>query len=433
MIIHPVRRLRGEITVPGDKSISHRSIMLGALAKGTTTVTHFLEGADCLSSIECFRALGVSVENDPVQKIVRIQGRGLHGLQAPKQTLDAGNSGTTTRLISGILSAQPFTTILTGDASIQKRPMKRIITPLSMMGAHIESLNGNDCAPLKITGAGLHGINYTSPVASAQVKSAILLAGLYADSQTSVTEPALSRNHSELMLTAYGAHVSHKKNSDGSHKISIEPAEELYARDIQVPGDISSAAYFIAAGLIVPDASVTVKNVGINPTRDGILQVCRAMGARINVENIHNEGAEPVADITVSSSSLQGTVIGGDLIPTLIDEIPVIAVLACFARGTTIIKDAQELKVKESNRIDTVVEALSAMGADITATEDGMIIHGGHPLHGANIQSHDDHRIAMALAIAAMNSEGPVEISRADCIRISYPEFFTDLKQLTNA
>ncbi len=433
MIIHPVRRLRGEITVPGDKSISHRSVMLGALAKGTTTVTHFLEGADCLSSIECFRALGVSVENDPVKKVVRILGRGLHGLQAPKQTLDAGNSGTTTRLISGILSAQPFATLLTGDASIQKRPMKRIITPLSMMGAHIESLKRNDCAPLKITGAKLHGINYTSPVASAQVKSAILLAGLYADSQTSVTEPALSRNHSELMLTAYGAHVSHEKISDGSHKISIEPARELYARDIQVPGDISSAAYFIAAGLMVPDASVTVKNVGINPTRDGILQVCQAMGACMKIENVHNEGVEPVADITVSSSSLQGTVIGGKLIPTLIDEIPVIAVLACFARGTTIIKDAQELKVKESNRIDTVVEALSAMGADIIATDDGMIIHGGRPLHGAKIQSHDDHRIAMALAIAAMNSEGPVEISGADCIRISYPEFFRDLKQLSEA
>ena len=432
MIINPVRRLRGEITVPGDKSISHRSIMLGALAKGTTIVSHFLEGADCLSSIDCFRALGVTIENDPIQKLVCIHGKGLHGLCAPKQTLDAGNSGTTTRLISGILSAQPFTSCLTGDASIQKRPMNRIITPLSMMGAHIESKNGNGCAPLKITGGPLTGIDYTSPVASAQVKSAILLAGLYAQGVTSVTEPALSRNHSELMLTAYGANVSHTANQDGSHTVSITPARELYAREIQVPGDISSAAYFIAAGLICPDACITVKNVGINPTRDGILRVCRAMGGQISVENIHNEGAEPVADITVSSSSLRGTVIGGELIPTLIDEIPVIAVLACFANGTTVIKDAQELKVKESNRIDTVAEALKAMGADITATDDGMIIKGGRPLHGAAINSYNDHRIAMAFAIAGMNSEGPVEISGADCIRISYPEFFEDLRQLSD-
>lgn len=430
MIMNPVHRLEGEITVPGDKSISHRSVMLGALAKGTTVVTHFLEGADCLSSIQCFRSLGVKIHNDPDKGLVRIEGRGLHGLQAPEQILDAGNSGTTTRLISGILSAQPFTSMITGDASIQKRPMGRIITPLSMMGAEIESIRGNNCAPLKITGQNLHGIHYTSPVASAQVKSAILLAGLYAQGTTRITEPSLSRNHSELMLSAFGAKVSSIPDGSKSYTAAIHPADELYAIDISVPGDISSAAYFIAAGLIVPNSCITIKNVGINPTRDGILRVCKAMGANITMENIHNEGMEPVADITVRSQSLHGTVIGGELIPTLIDEIPVIAVLACFASGTTIIKDAAELKVKESNRIDTVVEALSAMGARITATEDGMIIEGGAPLHGAKIQSYDDHRIAMAFSVAAMNSESPVEIVGAECIRISYPDFFGDLNAL---
>ena len=430
MNIQRIRRLSGEITVPGDKSISHRSVMFGALAKGTTTVQNFLQGADCLSSIACFRAMGIAIENDAAAGIVRIHGKGLRGLCAPKDTLDAGNSGTTTRLISGILAAQPFTSTLTGDASIQKRPMKRIITPLSMMGASIESLRHNDCAPLKITGRALHGIHYTSPVASAQVKSSILLAGLYADGPTAVQEPALSRNHTELMLSAFGANITSEPENDGSFTSSIQPASELYAQDIVVPGDISSAAYFIVAGLITPNTSITIKNVGINPTRDGILRVCKAMGARLKLENVRTQGSEPVADITVESSSLQGTVIEGDLIPTLIDEIPAIAVLACFAGGTTIIRDAQELKVKESNRIDAMVQALSAMGADITATDDGMVIHGGKPLHGACIDSHFDHRIAMSLAIAGINSDGVTTIGDADCINISYPGFFDDLKRL---
>ncbi len=399
--------------------------MLGALAKGTTTVTHFLEGADCLSSIECFRALGVSVENDPVQKIVRIQGRGLHGLQAPKQTLDAGNSGTTTRLISGILSAQPFTTILTGDASIQKRPMKRIITPLSMMGAHIESLNGNDCAPLKITGAGLHGINYTSPVASAQVKSCVLLAGLYADAPTSVTEPVLSRNHTELMLAGFGAHVA----SSGT-TATIEPEPDLNGMKIEVPGDISSAAYFLAAGLMIPNSEILIKNVGINPTRDGILRVAKEMGGDITILSEKTSGGEPTCDLLVRSSSLKGVTIGGEIIPTLIDEIPMIAVMACFAEGITTIKDAQELKVKESNRIDTVVTNLKAMGAHIEATDDGMIIEGGYPLHGAVIDSHLDHRIAMSFAIGALGADGETRIEGAECVKISYPEFYQTLEKL---
>ncbi len=432
MKIQRIHSLSGEITVPGDKSISHRSVMFGALAKGTTTVRGFLQGADCLSSIACFKSMGIPIENDARNGILHIHGKGLYGLCPPQTILDAGNSGTTTRLISGILAAQPFISVLTGDASIQKRPMKRIITPLSMMGAKIESQHNNGCAPLKITGGRLHGIHYTSPVASAQVKSAILLAGLYADSPTMVTEPALSRNHTELMLSAFGALVTSTQNDDNSFTAKILPASELFAQDITVPGDISSAAYFIVAGLITPGASVTVKNVGINPTRDGLLRVCQAMGAHIRIENIRTQGSEPVADITASFSSLKGTTVEGDLIPTLIDEIPAIAVLSCFAQGTTIIRDAQELKVKESNRIDAMVHALSAMGADIEATKDGMIIHGGAPLHGAHIDSHFDHRIAMSLAIAGINSDGITEISNPECIQISYPGFFEDLKSLTD-
>lgn len=433
MNITKVHALSGEVTVPGDKSISHRSVMFGALAKGVTTVQNFLQGADCLSSINCFRAMGIEIENDQTQ--VRIHGKGLHGLAAPKNILDAGNSGTTTRLISGILAAQPFTTTLTGDASIQKRPMGRIITPLALMGAHIESLSGNGCAPLKITGAPLHSIHYISPVASAQVKSAIMLAGLYADGETQVTEPALSRNHTELMLSAFGAKIISSvgdvtSDQCGSCTATIFPAKELYAQDILVPGDISSAAYFIVAGLITPNSEITIKNVGINPTRDGIIRVCQAMGADFTLENIRSAGREPVADITVRTSSLHGTVIEGAMIPTLIDEIPAIAVLACFANGTTIIRDAQELKVKESNRIDVMVRQLSAMGADIEATDDGMIIHGGRELCGTMIDSHLDHRIAMSFAVAGMNSGGITEIPDAGCVDISYPGFFEDFKKL---
>ncbi len=433
MNITKVHALSGEMTVPGDKSISHRSVMFGALAKGTTTVQNFLQGADCLSSIACFKAMGINIENDGTQ--VLIHGKGLHGLSNPESILDAGNSGTTTRLISGILAAQPFTTTLTGDASIQKRPMGRIITPLSMMGAQIESLSGNGCAPLKITGAHLHGIQYSSPVASAQVKSAILLAGLYADGETRVTEPALSRNHTELMLSAFGAKIISgvgdvTRENCGSASATIFPAEELYAQDIIVPGDISSAAYFIVVGLITPNSEITIKNVGINPTRDGIIRVCQAMGADLVLENIRSAGREPVADITVRTSSLHGTVIEGAMIPTLIDEIPAIAVLACFAEGTTTIRDAQELKVKESNRIDVMVKQLSAMGADIEATEDGMIIRGGRALHGTVVDSHMDHRIAMSFAIAGMNSDGITEIPDAGCVDISYPGFFEDLQKL---
>ncbi len=416
--------LSGEITVPGDKSISHRSIMLGSLAKGNTEVTGFLQGADCLSTIECFRKMGVEITNRGDGTVI-ICGKGLRGLLPSDDTLDVGNSGTTTRLMSGILAAQSFSSRVNGDASIQKRPMKRIMTPLAMMGADIKSENGNDCAPLVINGKPLKGINYASPVASAQVKSAILFAGLYAEGATTVTEPALSRNHTELMLEEFGVDIKAEGKA-----VTVEPARELFARKINVPGDISSAAYFMVAAAITPNSCVTVKNVGVNPTRDGIIRVMKMMGADMAVEKTSADIGEPTADITVKTSELKGCVIEGDIIPTLIDEIPAIAVLASFAEGETVIKDAAELKVKESNRIDVMVSNLLAMGADIEATDDGMIIRGGKPLHGAAIDSKLDHRIAMSFAVAALNADGETDISGAECVDISYPDFYGDLNKL---
>ena len=422
MIFSRKTNLQGEITIPGDKSISHRSIMLGSLADGITEVHGFLNGADCISSMNCFRQMGVSIDYDG--ETVLIHGKGLHGLQKPEQTLDVGNSGTTTRLMSGILAAQNFSSRIIGDASICRRPMKRIMTPLSMMGADITSENGNDCAPLLINGKPLHGIHYDSPVASAQVKSCVLLAGLYADGKTSVTEPYVSRNHTELMFQSFGADIQ-----TAGTTVSVTPADRLYGQKIQIPGDISSAAYFIAAGLITPNSCITIKNVGINPTRNGILEVVEKMGGAVTYDRFAETG-EPAADITVKTSNLKGCVIEGSIIPKLIDEIPIIAILACFAEGQTIIRDAQELKVKESNRIDVMVKNLSAMGADITATDDGMIINGGRPLHGAVIDSHLDHRIAMSFAIAALNADGETDIRGSECVNISYPSFYNDLAQL---
>ncbi len=463
--------LKGSITVPGDKSISHRAVMFGALAEGITEVTNFLQGADCLSTIRCFRQLGIEIENDPSKNYMLIKGKGLHGLQKPKDILDVGNSGTTMRLLSGILCGQSFATTLIGDESIQRRPMGRILDPLTKMGADIYSLKENNCAPLAINSRQeqlrsseqfsseqfsseqlsskqfsseqlhsseqfrdseqlsihkLKGIPYISPVASAQIKSCVLLAGLYAEGETSVTEPSLSRNHTELMLSEFGAIIT----SSGA-TATIRPDPKLTGRKIHVPGDISSAAYFIAAGLLVPNSEVIIKNVGINPTRDGILRVCRQMGADITLENVVDNGGEPVADLIVRHSELTGTEIGGEIIPALIDEIPVIAVLACFATGTTVIKDAAELKVKESNRIDVMADNLRKMGADITPTEDGLIIQGGKALHGASIESKSDHRIAMSFAIASLLAEGETEIIDAACVDISYPNFYSDLKSLT--
>ncbi len=427
------KQLKGELTVPGDKSISHRGVMFGAISSGITELNGFLNGADCISTMNCFRSMGIDIshENDHVI----IHGKGLHGLTAPTRVLDVGNSGTTTRLISGILAGQKFQSELNGDDSIQSRPMKRIMTPLKEMGASISSKKGNDCAPLFISPAteGLHGISYESPVASAQVKSCVLLAGLYADGVTSVTEPILSRNHTELMLKGFGATVTSK-----GCEATILPNPNLQGQKIDIPGDISSAAYFIVAGAICKNADLFIKNVNTNPTRAGIISVAQAMGASLELLNKRIVSGEEVCDLHITSSELKGTIIEGDIIPTLIDEIPAIAVMAACAQGDTIIKDAAELKVKETNRIDTVIENLKAMGVSCESTDDGMIIHGNsnefgsEPLYGATIHTHLDHRIAMAFAIAGLCAQGETTLLQSECVNISYPSFYETLEKLTS-
>ncbi len=432
------RPLRGELTVPGDKSISHRAVMLGSLSEGVTRVKGFLNGADCLSTIGCFRNLGIDIELSDDEKEVTIYGKGLHGLNAYNGVLDCGNSGTTTRLISGILSAQSFDSELTGDESIQKRPMKRIMKPLMEMGADITSVKGNDCAPLSIHGKSLHGITYESPVASAQVKSSILFAGLYADGKTTVIEPTLSRDHSERMLRALGAEVSTRELPDGRAEISIEHCEMLVAPKevLEIPGDISSAAYFISAALLVPGSDVIIRNVGINPTRDGIIEAYLSMGADITLENKRVSGSEDVADVHVRyTEGLHGAEIGGSLIPRLIDELPVIAAVAAGASGNTVIKNAAELKVKESNRIAVMVEGLEKVGVKATETEDGMIIEGqgrGLKICSGEIDTHKDHRIAMTFAVLALAGTQDTEVTliNGDCINISYPTFYEDMANL---
>lgn len=430
--------LKGELTIPGDKSISHRAIMFSSLAKGDTQITHFLESADCLATMDCFSRLGIYIERDFSEhgKLI-VHGTGLRGLYPSHSpiALYSQNSGTTTRIMSGILAPQHFTSYITGDESVNRRPMKRVMEPLQQMGADIVSMNDDNCAPLKITGKPLHGITWKTSVASAQVKSAILCAGLYAEGNTTVLEPAISRDHTEKMLAAFGHAPAVTDLTDDSgkfagHSVSVTPAQELWSPEqITVPGDISSAAYFIAAACLVPNSEVLIRNVGINETRDGILRVARAMGADITVLN-ENRAAEPSADLLVRTSSLHGTIVEGDMIPTLIDEIPIIAVMAAAADGTTIIRDAAELKVKESDRIAAMTEGLQAMGCRITPTGDGMIIEGGALLRGAAIRTFKDHRIAMSFAIAALIAEGKTVLDDAGCVDISYPTFFENLNQL---
>ena len=386
--------IKGRLRVPGDKSISHRAVMFGAISKGITNIKGFLTGADCISTISIFKKMGIDIEIKKTD--VTVKGKGLYGLSNPGEILDCGNSGTTTRLVSGILSAQNFTSVLTGDKSIQKRPMNRIIAPLTLMGADIKSNDG--FAPLTITGSSLHGIEYNSPVASAQVKSAILLAGLYADSPTTVIEPAKSRDHTELMLKKFGANLNTTKTS-----ATINPCKELFSTDIDVPSDISSAAFFMAAAVLVPGSELILENVGINPTRDGVIKVLKDMGANIEIINSNDE-FEPVADIKVSYSKLHATTIGGEIIPTLIDELPLLAAIASLAEGKTIIKDAAELKVKESNRIKVMCEELSKLGVNVLETEDGMEIEGTNKLPG--------------------------NVTISTFIEISYPEFFDDLRKV---
>ncbi|MGE6376547.1 3-phosphoshikimate 1-carboxyvinyltransferase [Peribacillus muralis] len=417
-----IQSLRGSIDIPGDKSISHRSIMFGALAEGETTVTNFLPGADCLSTISCFKQLGIHIEQEGKQ--VRIEGKGFNGLTEPKEVLDVGNSGTTIRLMTGILAGQDFSAVLTGDESIAKRPMTRVVNPLRQMGAKIDGRKGAEYTPIFIRGGKREGIRYELPVASAQVKSAIILAGLQADGETTIIEPEETRDHTERMIQAFGGKIV----KDG-HTIKVGGNQVFKGTTIHVPGDISSAAFFLVAAAITKNSEVVLKNVGLNPTRTGILEVMKAMGADITIEK-KTSGGEPAGDITVRSSRLKGTTISGDLIPRLIDEIPVIALLASQAEGITTIKDAAELKVKETNRIDTVANELSILGADITPTADGLIIDGGKSLNGGSVTSHGDHRIGMMLAVAALITDGDVELADPDAIDVSYPEFFEHLTHL---
>ena len=435
--IHQSSSLKGEIPVPGDKSVSHRSIMLGAIAEGETHIRHFLNAADCRSTISCFRQMGIEINAKDDE--VTVTGKGLYGLTKPGRILDAGNSGTTIRLISGILSGQSFSSCITGDASVCRRPMKRIMDPLGQMGADIRSVNNDSCAPLDIRPSLLHGIHWQTPVASAQVKSCILLAGLYANSPVTVIEPSLSRDHTERMMKYFGADVTSEEQIMADQVsgrigkagiITMQPGRILHGCKIDVPGDISSAAFFIAAALIVPGSEILLKNVGINPTRDGILRICEEMGGKIEKLNEKTSGGEKSCDLLIRSSSLHAVRISGDIIPSLIDELPVLAVLAAFAEGTTVICDAAELKVKESDRIRSVTENLIKMGADIIPTSDGMIINGGKALHGAWINCYHDHRISMSFAVAALAADGETILDDEQCVRISYPKFFEDLQSL---
>ncbi|MBA4602560.1 3-phosphoshikimate 1-carboxyvinyltransferase [Thermoactinomyces mirandus] len=403
--------------VPGDKSISHRSIIFGSIAEGITEVDGFLPGKDCLSTMHCFKQLGVRMERiSPTT--VRIYGSGIRGLKEPAAPLDVGNSGTTIRLMLGILAGIPIFSAVVGDESIGRRPMDRVVLPLRKMGAHIDGRGDGRFTPLAVRGKALKGIRYNSPVASAQVKSCLLLAGLQAEGTTTVCEPALSRDHTERMLPAFGGLL----RIDG-RKVSVRGGQTLHGTKVCVPGDISSAAFLLAAALMGPDSQVTVEEVGLNPTRTGILDVLRQMGAEVAVEETGNWCNEPVGRITVRKGDLRGIIIGGDLIPRLIDEIPVLAVVATQAKGTTVIKDAQELKVKESNRIATTVNELKKLGAAIEETEDGMIIEGPVTLRGGVTSGHGDHRIAMAMAIAGLGSEGEVTVTDPESIDVSFPGF----------
>lgn len=423
VLVYNKPRLEGIITVPGDKSISHRAVMFGAIAEGKTTVTGFLPGEDCLSTIDCFRKLGVDIQVDGTN--VEINSPGMDGWQEPKEVLYTGNSGTTTRLMLGILAGTNFHSVMTGDASIGKRPMGRVTNPLKQMGAKINGRENGQYTPLAIQGTALKAIDYTMPVASAQVKSAILLAGLRAEGTTIVREKEISRDHTERMLQQFGAKIDVK---DGV--ISLEGGQRLHGTHVDVPGDISSAAFFLVAGAIVPNSEIVLKNVGINPTRAGIIEVMQQMGANVTVDQELSDAAEPTATITIRTSNLKRTTIEGDIIPRLIDEIPIIALLATQAEGTTIIRDAEELKVKETDRITAVVTELKKLGADITATDDGMIINGPTSLKGAKLSTYGDHRIGMMAAIASLITDSSIEIDDADCIAVSYPTFFEHLDLL---
>ncbi|MDD4456922.1 MAG: 3-phosphoshikimate 1-carboxyvinyltransferase [Syntrophotalea acetylenica] len=417
-VIRPGGRLRGEIQVPGDKSISHRAVMLGALGKGETVIRGLLRGEDNLATLEAFRGMGVEVLDEPGD-VLRIRGRGLNGLQEPQDVIDCGNSGTTMRLMTGLLAGQRFFSVLTGDRFLRKRPMKRVVVPLTGMGARILGRAGGEFAPLALKGSPLTGITHQSAVASAQVKSALMLAGLYADGPTTIREPHVSRDHSERMLRWFGADV---RPFDGG--VILYPGRALQGREVTVPGDISSAAFFMVAALIVPGSELIIRQVGVNPTRSGIIDILRAMGGQIELLDQRECSGEPVADILVRASDLKGVEIGGALVPRAIDEFPVISVAACFAEGRTVIRDARELRVKETDRIASMCSQLEALGAQVEARDDGMVIDGGSELGAGQVSALGDHRIGMSMAVAALRARGSVTISETACTATSFPGFW---------
>lgn len=416
--IHPAGGLRGEISVPGDKSISHRSIMLGSLAEGATLVHGFLHGEDNHATLRAFRSMGIAVEELPGGEL-RIEGKGLNGLSEPDEVIDCGNSGTTIRLMTGLLAGQSFFSVLTGDRYLRKRPMKRVVSPLAAMGARIWGRGGGHLAPLAIQGSPLRTLEYVSPIASAQVKSAVLFAGLYAEGVTSVREPHLSRDHSERMLNYFGADV--RPFSGG---VSLVGRPRLEGREVFVPGDISSAAFFLVAALIAPDSELLIRNVGVNPARSGIIDILQAMGGDLQVLDRRELSGEPVADILVRTSRLKGIEIGGDLVPRAIDEFPAVSVAATFAEGTTLIRDARELRVKETDRIAAMTSELNRLGGHVEALEDGMIVNGVERLAGGRVSSWGDHRIAMSLAVASLRAGSEVTIDDTVCTATSFPGFW---------
>ena len=423
MKINKVSKLNGTITVPADKSITHRAIMLSSLATGKSYINNYLKSDDCLMTMNAFKQMGVNIEQ--TENSLTITGAGINGLKNTVKEIYAGNSGTTTRLLSGVLAGQTFSSTITGDASLSKRPMKRVIEPLSLMGANITAKE-NNFLPMTISPKEtLKSISYTSPVASAQVKSCILFAGLYADGTTTVTEPIKSRDHSERMFKTFGADIS----VDGL-SVSVKKCNRLYAQEVTVPCDISSAAFFIVAGLIVPNSNIKILNVNINKTRDGILTVLKSMGADIVLDNVRTVSGEDVADIEIKTSKLNSISFGKEIVPSLIDEIPVIVLAATQAEGQTVISGAKELKVKESDRIHSVASQLNKMGADIKETDDGFIINGPTKLKGTTVDSFDDHRIAMMLSIAGLTAEGETEILNSDCVKISFANFYEVLKKI---
>ncbi len=423
--IQPAVSVSGEIVVPGDKSISHRSIMLGAIANGVTTVRGFLRGEDNMSTMHAFRAMGVNIDDDG--ETIRITGCGLHGLKEPGDVLDCGNSGTTIRLITGLLSGQSFFSVVTGDQYLRKRPMKRVVEPLTRMGAGITGRSGGTLAPLAISGGSLTGIEYQSPVSSAQIKSSLMLAGLYADGETRVSEPSLSRDHSERMFSLFGASLVRHDNG-----VLVRGGFELTAQEVTVPGDISSAAFFMVAALITPNSELLIKNVGVNPSRTGVIDILLSMGGDIRLLNEREVSGEPVADILVRSSRLKGVRISGSVVPRAIDEFPAVCVAAARAEGVTSIRDARELRVKETDRITAMADSLKTLGIVVSETEDGMDITGSDLLLGGCVDSCGDHRIAMSMSVAALVAASPITVSDIDCVATSFPTFFSLLAHVAS-